>query len=201
MKILLIAISILISSNQNIIAQQTSTNNKQINVCLTENEMKLYNLVMQYRMNNGLPEIPLSTSLTFVAQQHCKDLVNNSPKTSLCNMHSWSTKGNWSSCCYTSDHKAANCMWSKPRELTNYRGNGYEIAFYVWSSANANYTATPEEALKGWQSSEGHNNVILNKSIWKSAHWNAIGIGIYRGYATIWFGEEKDMEAIPIVCN
>jgi uncharacterized protein YkwD len=201
MKVLVIVFSVIVSFSKNVVAQQPTANNKPISVCLAENEMKLYNLVMQYRINNGLPEIPLSASLTYVAQQHCKDLVNNSPKTSLCNMHSWSSKGNWSSCCYTSDHKAANCMWNKPRELTNYKGNGYEIAFYIWSSANAYYTATPEEALAGWKSSEGHNSVILNKSLWKSAHWNSIGIGIYRGYATIWFGEEKDIEVIPGVCN
>lgn len=184
-----------------VIAQQSSQSNKTISVCLSNSEMKLYNLVMEYRLQNGLPSIPLSASLCFVAQQHCKDLINNKPKTSVCNMHSWSSNGSWSSCCYTPNHKNAACMWNKPRELTNYKGNGYEIAFYVWSSASATYTAEPEEALKGWKGSPGHNDVIINKNIWKSANWNSIGIGIYYGYATIWFGEEKDTETIPQVCN
>jgi uncharacterized protein YkwD len=194
-------IIILLFNTQLVVAQQSIQHLKNFTVCINENEMNLYNLVMQYRQQNGLPIIPLSPSLTYVAQTHCKDLVVNKPKTANCNLHSWSSNGSWSSCCYTADHKQATCMWNKPRELTNYKGNGYEIAFYIWSSANAYYTATPEEALAGWKSSEGHNSVILNKSLWKSAHWNSIGIGIYRGYATIWFGEEKDIEVIPGVCN
>lgn len=184
-----------------IFAQQPSTESKNISVCIKENEMRLYNLVMQYRTQNGLPIIPLSSSLTFVAQAHCKDLVLNKPNYGSCNLHSWSSKGTWNGCCYTSDHKVATCMWNKPRELTNYKGDGFEIAFNIWRSNNATYTATPEEALEGWKGSSGHNDVILNKSIWRSITWNAIGVAIYQGYATIWFGMVKDNEPIPASCN
>jgi hypothetical protein len=49
-----------------------------------------------------------------------------------CNMHSWSDKGFnvWNSCCYTSDHAEAECMWDKPREITfgSFTGFGYENA-------------------------------------------------------------------------
>jgi len=185
-------IIVLLLNTHLVIAQQSNHLLKNFTVCINENEMNLYNLVMQYRQQNGLPIIPLSPSLTFVAQTHCKDLVVNKPKTANCNLHSWSTNGTWSSCCYTPDHQQAICMWNKPRELTNYKGDGFEIAFHIWRSDNATYTVTPQEALNGWKESQGHNDVILNKSIWNSISWNAIGIGIYQGYATIWFGSAKD---------
>ncbi len=153
----------------------------------TKAEKELYDLVMKYRKQNGLKEIPMSKSLTKVAQIHAKDLKENQPVKGNCNLHSWSSKGEWSACCYTSDHAKARCMWDKPRELTNYKGNGYEISH--WSGG----TATAEGSLAGWKKSKAHNNVILNKGIWDD-EWKAIGIGMNGGYAVIWFGKEEDSE-------
>lgn len=152
---------------------------------LSDEERKLYDLVMDYRAQKGLPAIPVSPSLTMVAQIHVKDLQENKPVTETCNMHSWSTKGKWTACCYTKDHANANCMWSKPRELTSYKGNGYEISFMNSAQASA------EGALAGWKSSPGHNAVIVNEGVWNSK-WNAIGVGILGNYAVIWFGKELD---------
>jgi uncharacterized protein YkwD len=152
---------------------------------LTNAEKELYNLVMQYRSEKGLPAIPISRSLTFVAQTHVKDLTNNQPVQGNCNLHSWSSNGNWTACCYTPDHAEAECMWSKPSELTAYQGNGYEISYY------SSGMVTPLGALNGWKSSPGHNAVMINSGIWDS-EWNAIGIGIYGNYAVIWFGNELD---------
>ena len=95
---------------------------------LTDEEKKLYDLIMEYRNENGLPDIPFSKSLTYVAQTHVKDLYNNRPNNGNCNLHSWSSNGNWTPCCYTPDHAQAKCMWSKPSEMTSYKGYGYEIA-------------------------------------------------------------------------
>jgi len=157
---------------------------------LNNEEAELYNIIMQYRYSKGLTKIPLSKSLTFVAQTHVKDLANNNPHngsfSSGCNGHSWSNKGNWTPCCYTSDHARAKCMWSKPSELTSYKGNGYEIGH--WTSG----TATAEGALSGWKSSSGHNAVIINQGIWRDANWQAIGVGIYKNYTVVWFGKERD---------
>ena len=178
-----------------------NTPSKNISVCFTANEMRLYELVMEYRKANNLPTIPLSTSLSYVAQVHCKDLVDNKPNYGDCNQHSWSSKGKWSAVCYTSDHKQAMGMWAKPKELTSYPGYGFEIAFNVWHSDDANYTATAYESLEGWKKSKGHNDVILNKDIWADQAWNAIGIGIYKGYATIWFGREADTIPISTICK
>lgn len=153
---------------------------------LSDEETKLYKLLMEYRREKGLPVIPLSKSLTKVAQIHVKDLNENYNRSSTCNMHSWSNTGNWSACCYTSDHAQAQCMWNKPRELTSYKGNGYEIAHGSWGAA-----VDAQGALNGWKSSPGHNGVIINNGIWKD-DWNAIGIGLSGGFSVVWFGNEAD---------
>lgn len=159
---------------------------------LTSEEEKLYQLIMEYRQQNGLPSIPRSPSLTIVAQTHSKDLADNNPVTRKCNMHSWSDQGRWTACCYTSDHARSECMWRKPGELTAYKGNGYEIAYNI--SGSGNPVADAARALQSWKGSPGHNSVILNLNVWKSLRWQAIGIGIYKGYAVVWFGEEVDKQ-------
>ena len=152
---------------------------------LTPEEQELYLLIDQYRKEKGLPSIPLSVSLTHVAQLHVKDLNENYISSNKCNAHSWSSKGNWTSCCYTSDHAQAKCMWKKPSELTKYKGYGYEIAY--WNSNKAR----PFESLEGWKNSPGHNEVIINQGPWES-EWNAIGIGLSGNYSVVWFGMEVD---------
>lgn len=161
-----------------------STN--RVEISLSNLERELYELIMQYRAEKGLPSIPISPSLTYVAQVHVRDMHNHPPMGD-CNLHSWSEYGEWSSCCYTGDHAQAKCMWNKPRELTQYQGPGYEIAFYH------SVGVTPQNALDGWKNSKkGHNDVIINQDIWNKHTWRAIGIGIYKEYAVVWFGEEKD---------
>jgi dienelactone hydrolase len=81
-------------------------------------------------------------------------------------------------------------MWSKPRELTKYPGNGYEISYWDGSE-----NATAAGALASWKQSSGHNAVIINQGIWGSHPWQAIGIGIYKGYSVVWFGEEVDSDS------
>ena len=160
---------------------------------LSEEEMLLYDLVMEYRGQYGLPAIPLSESLTIVAQTHVLDLQKHRPFNNTCNMHSWSANGEWTSCCYTSDHAEAECMWNKPRELTTYSGNGFEIAHgYTVVPLNSETSTSPSTALKGWKSSKGHNEVIINKGVWQMYRWRAVGIGMSQHFAVIWFGEEID---------
>jgi galactitol-specific phosphotransferase system IIB component len=159
---------------------------------LSAEETKLYKLIMEYREQLSLPPIPISLSLTKVARTHVDDLLQNKPNQGDCNMHSWSSKGNWTPCCYTPDHAQANCMWSKPRELTSYPGNGYEIACGPGNGNSMEILMTAESALNEWKASPGHNDVICNKDIWKEMKWNAIGICVSGSYAVAWFGEEPD---------
>ena len=42
--------------------------------------------------------------------------------------------------------------------------------------------------------SKHHNDIIINKDIWKKATWNAIGISIEKDYAVVWFGKSLDPE-------
>lgn len=162
------------------------------NVTLSEEEKKLYVLISGYRQMNELEKIPLSRSLTFVAQSHCRDLVNNAPDKNTCNAHSWSETEKWTGCCYTPDHKMSNCMWSKPGEMTPYQGYGFEIACGSSDELYKSFVMTAEYALHSWKESTGHNNVILNKEAWADQTWNAIGVGIYKGFACVWFGRETD---------
>ena len=157
-------------------------------VCLTKEERKLYDLIMEYRKSKGLESIPVSPKLTLVAQTHARDLADNyefNPK-NKCNPHSWSTKGKWTSCCYTNDHKKASCMWSKPQEIADYTGNGFEIAYYSSLGASA------QEGIDGWKISPGHDPLLINSGTWSKIKWQAIGIGIYKEYGLVWFGEVPD---------
>jgi uncharacterized protein YkwD len=155
----------------------------------SEAEAELYRLLNAYRKEKRQPPIPFSPSLTVVAQAHAKDLALNNPhKKQACNMHSWSDQGDWTSCCYTVDHAKAACMWNKPRELTDYTGDGYEVS-YAHS-----IKAEPEGALTTWKKSPSHNPVLVNSGQWTEA-WQAVGVGIYEGVAVMWFGLEPDSAA------
>lgn len=162
--------------------------------CITQEEKTLLSLIMTYRKEKRLTEIPFSSKLTQVAQTHVRDLAANFDydNKSNCNPHSWSDKGVWSPCCYTPDHRLSQCMWNKPKEIAGYPGNGFEIAFYHSAKASA------FEALGGWKSSEGHNAVLTNIGIWKDVEWKAIGVGIYERYAVVWFGEVSDESSLTI---
>lgn len=167
-------------------------------ITISKEEQKLYKKIMSYRKLKGLPKITLSKSLTFVAQTHCRDLFENHPhKKSQCNLHSWSDKGKWTSCCYTRNHKYAEFVWSKPSELTNYKGHGYEISTGPSSIKNDKNPISPKQALISWKNSKSHREVILNNGNWSDLKWKAIGIGIYNGYACVWFGTETDPDGSP----
>lgn len=145
---------------------------------------RLAKLINDYRASLKLPRVPISTKLTKVARAHVHDLNVNKPVRPGCNLHSWSAKGSWTSCCYDSSKQAARCMWVKPKEIARYAGKGYEIA------ANAS-GITPERALELWQQSRAHHEVMINKGIWTKP-WRAMGVAVEGDYSVAWFGEEAD---------
>lgn len=165
-------------------------------VCLGQEEKKLYDLIMKYRRSKGLPIIPLSGKLTLVAQTHARDLAHHYTfdPNNECNPHSWSDQGKWTPCCYTNDHKQAACMWNKPKEIAGYESEGFEIAYY------SSKGATAEEGLDGWKKSPGHNPLIVNTGMWSKVKWKAIGIGIYKEYGVVWFGQIDDSGSVDL-CN
>jgi len=148
-------------------------------------ERELYHLIMKHREDDGLPAIPLSKSLSLVAKVHVRDLETNTVAAPY-NLHSWSGNGPWRSVNYTPDHRHARLMWSKPRELTKYNGNGYEIVYMNSGSA------TPADAFATWKASELHHEVLDNRNGWRRIKWQAIGVGIAGRYAVAWFGQESD---------
>ena len=77
-------------------------------------------------------------------------------------------------------------MWQKPKEIAGYDGNGFEIAYYSSIGANA------QEGIDGWKISPGHNPLLINSGTWEKVKWKAIGIGIYKEYGLVWFGEVAD---------
>ena len=159
-------------------------------ICVSETEQEIFRQINEYRSQKGLPPVALSLSLTYVAQLHVWDLAENNPVSRRCNLHSWSEKGPWSACCYTEDQDEAGCMWNKPRELTNYPGEGYEIAY--WTNEPLDPEPFAEKTIRAWKKSLPHNRVIVNSGEWRQLDWNAMGVGYYRGYAVVWFGEAED---------
>ena len=160
---------------------------------LSLTELSLYHLIMEYRAENGLDPIPLSSNLTTTAGRHAADTLYNIWDAGLtlpdgANLHSWSDAP------YFGDHRDPSIIWEAPERIgTDYPGYGFEIS----ASGFGNITS----ALNGWKGSPGHNNVILNLGAWANQTWNSIGIGVetdssvstYGGRIYhVWFGREAD---------
>lgn len=157
---------------------------------LSADESTLYEELMQARKHEGLPHIPLSASLTLVAQVHADDAdANPDLFNASCNLHSWNTSSDWSGCCYTSDHAEKECMWDKPYEISNFPSAGYEIAYRG--------QGTPEQIVDAWLGSEGHRDVLLNRAGWADFPFESIGVGISeeregQRFAFVWFAVAPD---------
>ncbi len=149
-------------------------------------------LVNFYRVNHGKPEIPQSSALCTVARMHAEDLQDNrgTLRSSECSVNSWSATSWFDSCCYKNDNSNAECMWEKARQLSDYTGLVYESVALDGKS--------PEEVVKLWQNSTGHNELMLEKAQWKGSRWKSIGAAYVKGQATLWFGAEEDPTNSPM---
>lgn len=163
--------------------------------CVSSMEYKLYRMINDYRRRYDLPAIPLSRSLCYVATLHVRDLAVNHPDEEPCNFHSWSDKGLWKPFCYPRDEKKNNSVWDKPKELTHYKGKGYEIVY--WENSDA----VIDSIIAFWRSIDYFNGFLMNTGKWQGKKWNAIGIAISGNYAVAWFGELADPEGKPRVCG
>ncbi|MGB1218057.1 MAG: CAP domain-containing protein [Saprospiraceae bacterium] len=156
-------------------------------VCLSKDERELIKLVNEYRRKRRLTPIKVSASLSYVAQKHTKEMQHDFKDIT----HSWV------GCKYKgSNPKTYGCMQDMPKKLTGYPGAGFECAFAQYG---AKFSAA--EVLQGWKDSRPHNNVILNRDVWKQLKWDAMGVSIYGNYAAIWFGEETDPKGTPNTCK
>ena len=86
-------------------------------------------------------------------------------------------------------------MWDKPKEIAGYDSPGYEIAYFSSAGASA------KEGLEGWKKSPSHNPLIANEGMWSKVNWKAIGIGFYKEYGIVWFGEQEDDEDLNLCLN
>ncbi len=163
--------------------------------CLNREEFKLFNQINEYRKVMNLPELRLSKSLSYVAEQHIIDLAIHKPDTNTCNFHSWSDKGSWRPCCYERNSKDKKCMSLKPSEITTYPGSGYEIIY--WENRDVSAITVFEQ----WRETAASKAVILNMKEWEEYSWQSIGIAIKDGFASTWFGEEIENTEEIHICN
>lgn len=133
-----------------------------------------------------------------------------------CDLHSWSNRGAemilnalpknststvsklvdlskaWNPSCYTPDHKYAEEMWKKPREVANYKGLAYEIVY--WTSA----PLSPSMAMYKWENSKVESDMLLELGEWKNSGWAWMGAGVYGNYAVVWLGTQPGKEETVI---
>jgi hypothetical protein len=190
-RIILLPLILLLGINLNTIAQKGVPDD----FCLTDDEYRLYEMINAHRVINGLKEIPLSASLSFVARTHVIDLYTNHPDTSICNLNSWSDKGEWTACCHNKYVPQEECVRNKPKELTNYSGEGFELTYAEI------FNTHPDTVFRFWKKIDEANDFMLNKGKWEDKNWRAIGVGIYKSYAVIWMGERTDNSALPEPCS
>lgn len=164
-------------------------------ICLTKEEYRLYSIINEYRAKHGLNVIPVSRSLCYVAKIHARDLYSNRPDTGFCSLNSWSDKGQWTACCHSRYTPNPSCIVNKPAELTKYPGEGHEICY--WDSE----ALQPDSIFKFWLSVEPARELLLNQKKWSNFTWNAMGVGLYKGYASVWVGGLPDTVPEPTLCT
>lgn len=163
--------------------------------CMDTPSYQLFLQINDFRQDKGLPGIPLSGNLSYVAAIHARDLAYNKPATKECGFHSWSARGGWSPCCFSRDEPAYPCMWNKPKELTGYKARGHEIIYWE------NDAVEPEQAMNQWRKRTAFNDMILGQGPWSRKSWKAVGTCVYKGFAIIWLGEETDWNGEPDLCD
>lgn len=163
--------------------------------CLSEQEKWVASAINKIREANNKKPLQLSVSLSFVARTHVVDLQVNHPDTSICNLSSWSNKGNWTPCCYNPYVVKNDGMWDKPKELTNYRYRGYELASYFQDGINV------DTLLHFLQNSDEALNMILTQDLWSKKSWVCMGVGLSENYASLWFGQREDKDGTPEMCH
>jgi len=169
------------------ISGYSTTNNTSGNdsatIGISQDETILFKMINDMRRQNKLSALPLSSDLCKVAQTHIADLIKWKPQEKGCSLHSWSGNGKWTSCCNTKEVFGIQCMKSKPREITGYPGDGYELIY--WGEDNA----TPAEAAALWKQVEASSDMILSRAKWSGYEWKSLGVGIKSGYAVLWLGD------------
>lgn len=163
--------------------------------CMSNDEFNLFDRINVLRSDYDKKEIQLSSSLSYVAQAHVVDLETNRPDTSICNSSSWSDKGNWTPCCHNSYVHNPDCMWDKPKELTPYPYRGYELVTYFEDEFNN------DSIISLWSDSRDVLDMILTRGSYEKKNWICGGVSIGNNYVSLWFGQRRDVQKSPILCD
>lgn len=163
--------------------------------CITLEEQLLFDKINMIREDYGKPAVEFSKSLSYVASLHVKDLLTNHPDTSVCNLSSWSDKGEWTACCYNPYVPNQDCMWDKPKELTPYTYRGYELVGYF----EGNYTV--DSVIDLWSSSKVVLDMLLTEGNFKQKKWICMGLSMNESYVSVWFGQRADKMGEPDICT
>ena len=156
------------------------------NFKISQRSKLLFDKINEYRSKNGLDKVPLSTSLCWVAYLHNEDLLRYNADTADCFLSSWSDGPLWKGACINKKSKNIKYSRNKPKELTNYPAQGYELSY--WQNTEPNI----ESVLTDWSSDKISNDILLNQGAWKNHEWNAIGISTIKNYVLVWFGTAVD---------
>ncbi len=163
--------------------------------CISENDKALFEKINTYRESQGFKALKLSRALCYVANTHVKDLYFNNPDRRGCSMHSWSDKGRWKPMCFRSFDPNYKGMTAKPKELTYYRTDAYEMIYF------SNINASAEEILKQWTELETSKAMLHQEGKWKKYNWSSIGVSTFKGYTAVWLGVGNDTGLAPEVCS
>ncbi|MDD4141975.1 MAG: SPOR domain-containing protein [Bacteroidales bacterium] len=161
-------------------------------ITIENKEAKIYELINEYRVDNGLSALSLSTALCYVADVHVKDLFFNTPHKACGSLNSWSDKGRWRQLCYDKSKTAIRDMKKKPAELTYYSGQSMEMVYYN----NGEFTCS--DVVNAWISTPAFNRLILNKAPYAATKWLTIGIAEFEGYVSVWLGPLPDDRVMKI---
>lgn len=142
---------------------------------ISPTERELYKIVNEYRVQNNLPQIPISEALSVLANRHLLDISLNIK----------SFTHGWSNCPYNiNDNDTWDCVFEAPKRLkVGYNDKGYENLY-----RNNGGNATPALALAAWKKSPMHNGLILNLENWKNIKFDAFGVAINGNLVALWFG-------------
>jgi len=165
------------------------------NFCVSLDEQLLFDKINILLEEYGNKSLDFSKSLSYVAELHINDLAANHPDTSVCNLSSWSDKGEWTPCCHNPYVPKQDCMWDKPKELTPYTYRGYELVAYFEDGF------TPDSVIKLWSESKQVLDMLLTNGNFKQKKWICIGVGLNEEYVSVWFGQRTDKMGEPDFCT
>ncbi|MCF6342237.1 MAG: SPOR domain-containing protein, partial [Bacteroidales bacterium] len=143
----------------------------------------------------GKKPLQPSASLFYVAKLHVEDLARNRPDTSVCNLSSWSDKGEWTACCHNPYLPKQDCMWDKPKELTRYPYRGYELVSYFEDEFGV------DSVINLWGNSRKVLDMLLTDGDFEKKKWVCMGVAINAHYVSVWFGQRADRAQKPQLCD